>query len=99
MNFRRGLFRVWIIFSVLFAVPTLIFAVVIFQKQRADVERQIVEDDPYRAFITPEYTDAELRAKPWELMAMLAGVAFGVPLVVLGGGITILWVASGFRRQ
>lgn len=94
MNLRRGLFRLWILFSVLFVATTLIVAAISFRVELADAAFVGSSDDPYAGISEPANPPA-----PWTHLAIFILVAAGVPAAVLGCGLAMSWAASGFRRQ
>ena len=72
MNWRRGLFRLWIVGSALFVIAV--------------------------AFIS--YSEIKSYAEvPWAKLEMCATIAFGIPLVVLVLGSSLVWAFSGFAAK
>jgi hypothetical protein len=157
MNWRRGLFRLWIVGSALFVIAVASISYSNIKKQFDDAanaawgasdevlvpqlcgdargvagadyttEQGGPEDKPnpfdkcwyamskFRR-LYPEYNDLsdnELTRKlypyhgipapteppnPWATVGMWAGIAFGIPLVVLVLGSSLVWAFSGFRN-
>ena len=78
MNWRRGLFRLWIVGSVLFVIAV---AFICYSEIKSDAEVGI--GGP----------------APWTILAMCAGIAFGIPLAVLALGASLVWAFSGFAAK
>jgi hypothetical protein len=96
MNWRRGLFWLWIVGSALFviAVAFISFTEI---KEQFDAAAAIAAEKPNRPL-----TDAEVGIggpAPWTILAMWAGIAFGIPLVVLVLGASLVWAFSGFAAK
>ena len=96
MNWRRGLVWVWIVGSALFviAVAFISFTEI---KEQFDAAAAIAAEKPNRPL-----TDAEVGIggpAPWTILAMWAGIAFGIPLVVLVLGASLVWAFSGFAAK
>ena len=88
MNIRRGLFRVWLVCSVLYVMGVLALGIpVIWNEFGFGKEEEIF---PFVLAIPPE---------PWSKLALVTGAAFGVPAVVYGLGLAFLWAISGFRES
>jgi len=82
MNWRHGLFRLWIVGSVLFVIAVAFIS---------------YTERPNRPL-----TDAEVGIggpAPWTILAMCAGIAFGIPLAVLALGASLVWAFSGFAAK
>ena len=83
MNLRRGLFRLWLLGSIVFAafcvIPRLPMIAGEFSAQRSD---DLFEKHS---------------AHPWQTIAETAQVAFGVPIAVFVIGAGLLWAGNGFR--
>ena len=92
MNFRRGLFRFWLIAAVIFASCTMVLAVWSFKEQADALAYENVPNDPYRGVGVPANPP-----HPWTSLGVLTLVAFGVPVTVLVFGRALLWAADGFR--
>jgi hypothetical protein len=149
MNWRRGLFRLWIVGSALFVLAVAFvsyssikseFDAVAKKPDLAasaeladEVYRRFYSDMPREQFdkktsdpkviarleaiiakIEPsrplsQWTEDELlavltlpdtgRAHPWTTVGMWAGIAFGIPLVVLVLGSSLVWAFSGFAAK
>jgi hypothetical protein len=127
MNWRRGLFRLWIVGSALFVIavafvsygeikrefdrpgPNKIFEVQLpdgrtFEVKAPDMQSAtaMVKALP-EGFVLdkPELSDADvgLAPNPWVTVGMWAGIAFGIPLVVLVLGSSLVWAFSGFAAK
>lgn len=91
MNIRRGLFRFWVLFACIFI---LIIAGTFF----SEVKREfafldgLVKNPPPIGYVVDHPPD------PWGFVLKLATVALGIPALVLGIGIALLWASDGFRR-
>jgi hypothetical protein len=86
MNIKRGLFRLWLVSAVLFAVA--IFALE-FEHIRYEFE--------WAAF-KPVGPDGIFHS-PWELLLEVSAIAIGVPLVVLIVARAIFWAIGGFGNE
>ena len=96
MNWRRGLFRLWIVGTVLFVIAVA-FVSYTEIKEQFDAAAAIAAERPNRPL-----TDAEVGIggpAPWTILAMWAGIAFGIPLVVLIIGASLVWAFSGFAAK
>jgi hypothetical protein len=107
MNWRRGLFRLWLVGSALFvlAVASLNYTDIKEEfDDAASATQAVTSVDPWAEFpIVPKpVTDPALIKRlertpnPWASLGRLAAVAFGVPLVVLVLGSSLVWAFSGF---
>src|SRR5262249_35924951 len=128
MNWRRGLFRLWIVGSVLFVIAV---AFVSYRDIKAEFDRpkpnkifevQAPEGRTFglkapdmqtaaaianklpKGFVPdkPLLTDYDVFApdpKPWASVAWVAGIAFGIPLVVLILGSSLVSAFSGFAAK
>jgi hypothetical protein len=111
MNWRRGLFRLWIVGSVLFVIA---FAVISYSEIKAQFSAARLEAirsqlDTSRPL--PQWTDDELRAYiampkqitptaiPWATLGIWASIAVGIPLAVLIIGASLVWAFSGFAAK
>ena len=108
MNWKRGLFRVWAVVSLLWLLLAGGFAVALFSTQEqqtrqptfAEIARCELENpgpwcsDPWAEFPRVEYA-TKWRVPPWQVWA---GVV-AVPLLLLSFGATGYWVARGFIRS
>jgi len=126
MNWRRGLFRLWIVGTVLFVLAVAFFSYseikaqfdatlkpnTTFEVQAPDgrtFEVQAPDRQTATAMIKtmietlPEgfVLDKPLlfAPKPWATLGMWAGIAFGIPLVVLVLGASLVWAFSGFAAK
>ena len=78
MNWRRGLFRLWIVGTVLFVIAVAFISYTEI-KEQFDAAAAIAAERPNRPL-----TDAEVGIggpAPWTILAMWASIAFGIPLV------------------
>ena len=105
MNFRRGLFRLWIVGAVLFVIAV---AFVSYSDIKAEFDRAaavraatlppgFVLDEPEEG--RPDVanlTDKRSLPNPWDKVGMASAIAFGIPLVVLALGASLVWAFSGF---
>jgi hypothetical protein len=93
MNVRRGLFRLWVIFAVLFALVVYLMHYEEFMVQFRDwrYEKQYETED----FVLGPAGEP---THPWRLLCGTSLVAAGVPLSVLALGWSLLWAFSGFKR-
>jgi hypothetical protein len=126
MNWRRGLFRLWIVGSALFVLavafvsysdikqkfdrqPNKIFEVQLPDGRTYDVKAPdmqsaiaIVKALP-EGFVPdkPELSDADvgLAPSPWVTLGTWAAIAFGIPLVVLALGSSLVWAFTGFAAR
>src|SRR5262249_62123610 len=81
MTWRRGLFRLWIVGTVLF-VLAVAFVSYTEIKEQFDAAAAIAAERPNRPL-----TDAEVGIggpAPWTILAMWAGIAFGISLAGFG---------------
>jgi hypothetical protein len=105
MNWRRGLFRLWIVGSVLFVLAVAFIsyseimqqfddAATIAAHQAAQAASQPVEDGltVYEVGIGPP-------PAPWATLGTWASIAFGIPLAVLVLGASLVWAFSGFAAK
>ena len=96
MNWRRGLFRLWIVGTALF-VLAVAFVSYTEIKEQFDAAAAIAAERPNRPL-----TDAEVGIggpAPWTILAMCAGIALGIPLAVLALGASLVWAFSGFAAK
>jgi hypothetical protein len=134
MNWRRGLFRLWIIGAALFAIAV---ACVSYSDIKAEFDRSAkwwagapVVSEPktvkfrgqlnqfpadftaseIAAALKTTVDDPELRPQlrlsdaevgivppnPWATVGVVAAIAFGIPLVLLILGASLVWALSGF---
>ena len=96
MNWRRVLFRLWIVGTVLF-VLAVAFVSYTEIKEQFDAAAAIAAERPNRPL-----TDAEVGIggpAPWTILGLWASIAFGVPLAVLVLGASLVWAFSGFAAK
>jgi hypothetical protein len=117
MNWRRGLFRLWIVGTALFviAVASLSYSGIKAEFEAAVAFKQFKQTGPRTfEFTSPEGKTHELSGpegataeQAWEILQQMGGhpwvsvgwsaaVAFGIPLVVLILGASLVWAFSGF---
>ena len=92
MNWRLGLFRLWI-------VGTVLFVIAIAFVSYTEIEEQF---DAAAAIAAERLTDAEVGnggPAPWTILAMWASIAFGIPLAVLILGASLVWAFSGLAAK
>ena len=96
MNWRRSLFRLWIVGSALFVIAVAFISYTEI-KEQFDAAAAIAAERPNRPL-----TDAEVGIggpAPWTILAMCAGIAFGIPLAVLIIGASLVWAFSGVAAK
>jgi hypothetical protein len=98
MNWRRGLFRLWIVGSALFVLAVAFVSYGEIKKQfddAATVAAHQTATEPVE-----QWTDYEVGIgpplAPWKTLGVWTGIAFGIPLVVLVLGSALVWAFSGF---
>ena len=135
MNWRRGLFRLWIVGSVLFVIAVAVISYSEIKEQFDDWEVAVpmlcanargAAGEDYAEIsgnclygmskfrpLYPEYNDLsdnelarklytargmEFHDRPnrWTTLGTWAAIAFGIPLVVLVLGSSLVWAFSGF---
>ena len=92
MNWRRGLFRLWIVGAVLFVIAVAFISY-------TEIKEQF---DAAAAIAAERLTDAEVGIggpAPWTILAMWASIAFGIPLAVLILGASLVWAFSGLAAK
>ena len=132
MNWRRGLFRLWVIGTVLFVMAVAMVAyddiktVIAYGDIKAKLDaaknefaaaasKREAEQPIDGDWATPDpRNDPKLRAlarlnvmeevmfdatRAWARTEYLASIAFGVPLVVLALGASLVWAFSGFSAK
>jgi hypothetical protein len=150
VNWRRGLFRLWIVGSTLFVLAVAFVSYSSIKSEFDAVAKKPdlaadakLADEVYRRFYSDmpreefdkkssdpkviarleaiiakidtsrplsQWTDDELVARatlpdtgpspsPWATLGMWAAVGFGVPLVVLALGASLVWALSGFAAR
>ena len=114
MNLRRGLFRLWIVSSALFVLAVAFFnyseikaefdaVATTFEVQLPDGRTFEVQAPDMQTATAMVKTLPEnfVRAmpNPWATLGTWAGIAFGIPLVVLALGSSLLGALSGFAAE
>jgi len=111
-NTKRGLFRIWLVVTVLWLCPMLFLSgqeyLVALQRSHEYWEvvirppDYVLKDDGTKVathFATPADGEAQSRADARD--ALMRGVlfAFGVPLILLALGAGAIWAFSGFKPK
>jgi len=126
VNWRRELFRLWIVGTTLFvlAIAFISYNEIRSQFTTSSKKTFVVELQDGRTFhirapdmqtatavvkklpegLVPDKpllseADVGLAPKPWATLATWAGIAFGIPLVVLILGSSLVWAFSGFAAK
>jgi hypothetical protein len=113
MNWRRGLFRLWIVGSALFVIAIAFisygdikekFNNEMFEVQLEDgrtfqVRAPDMETATAKVRAQPEGFIIEEPPSPWTTLEMWAGIALGIPLAVLALGAFLMWAFSGFAAK
>lgn len=91
MNFRRGLFRAWVVFACVFiiAVAAASYGEVALEFERANALRI---NPPPLGFVV------DRPPVPWALVMVRTIIALAVPAIVLAIGLVLGWVFSGFAK-
>jgi len=92
MRFRRALFRLWVVFAILFASYTMALAILSFNETSDELAAWDQPGNPYHRvgeIVNPP--------SPWRNLLTLTGLAFGAPIVALILGRVLFWAADGFR--
>jgi hypothetical protein len=112
MNVRRGLFRLWIVGAVIFAIAV---SCVSYGEIKAEFETAAATsklgpmlNEPQKdveagSTDVTKLSNAELielykksQPNPWAKVGVVAAIAFGIPLAVLILGASLVWAFSGF---
>jgi hypothetical protein len=108
MNWRRGLFRLWIVGAALFVIAVVVISYRDIKEQFDAAQLETIRSQLDTSRPLPQWTDDELRAyiamprqitptvAPWFLLGLWASIAFGIPLAVLILGASLVWAFSGF---
>jgi hypothetical protein len=111
MNWRRGLFRLWIVGSVLFVIAVAVISYGDIKEQFDAARLEAIRSQLDTSRPLPQWTDDELRAYiampkqitptaiPWATLEMWVSIAFGIPLAVLVLGASLVWAFSGFSAK
>jgi hypothetical protein len=118
MNWRRGLFRLWIVGTALFVLAVAFVSYTDIKEEFEDAasasapvtDREVTNQDsvdPWAEFRIPgrPVTDPALIKRlertpnPWASLGRAAAIAFGIPLVVLVLGASLVWAFSGFAAK
>lgn len=114
MNIRRGLFRFWIVFSILFIAWYGILTIPKIKDEfeiQSTLEKPINEMQPWDRYKLSMYSDEELLAfaklppgfeirRPSLSKMILDYLLFsiGIPALFLIFGFSIIWAANGFKK-
>jgi hypothetical protein len=104
MNWRRGLFRLWIVGTALFVIA-IAFISYSEIKGQFDDAATIAAHQAAQAASQPVdgLTDYEVGIgpppAPWATLGTWASIAFGIPLAVLVLGASLVWAFSGFAAK
>src|SRR5262245_30167815 len=113
MNWRRGLFRLWIVGAALFVIAVAFvsyskikaqFAYKTFEVQRPDgstLDIQAPDMETAKAMVRTlaEGFIIDKPPNPWATLGLWASIAFGIPLAVLALGASLVWAFSGFAAK
>jgi len=108
MNWRRGLFRLWIVGSVLFVIAVAVISYWDIKENFDAARLEAIRSQVDTSRPLPQWTDDELRAfliemiptaNPWVRLGVWASTAFGIPLAVLIIGSSLVWAFSGFAAK
>src|SRR5262245_51044184 len=104
MNWRRGLFRLWIVGSVLFVIAVAYFSYSEIKRQFDDAALIAANQAAMAASLpVKSRTDYEVGIgpppAPWATLGRWAAIAFGIPLAVLVLGASLVWAFSGFAAK
>jgi hypothetical protein len=112
MNWRRGLFRLWIVGTALFVLAVAFVSYGEIKTQfdavtdPALIKRlEAAPADETKPFDPDEflrkYDPGYIRhnPNPWATLGVWAGIAFGIPLAVLALGASLVWAFSGFAAK
>jgi hypothetical protein len=118
MNWRRGLFRLWIVGAALFVIavafvsyseikqhfdtalkPTTTFEVQAPDGRTFDIQAPDMETAKAMVRTLAEGFIIDKPPNPWATLGMWAAIAFGIPLVVLVLGASLVWAFSGFAAK
>ena len=96
MNLKRGLFRLWLVVSVLFGAAVVVYSVPSIIEEfslPASFDQGRVDLDPDIRMLR----DAGVWV-PYAMLGRMAAIAIGVPIGVFLLGSALFWAASGFKR-
>ena len=109
MNLRRGLFRLWLVGSVLFVLAVAFVNYSDIEEEFEDATSVIFQPVPdpevikrFQEGTLQPVTDPALIKRlertpnPWASLARVAAIALGIPLAVLALGASLLWALFGF---
>jgi hypothetical protein len=110
MNLRRGLFRLWIVGTVLFVIAVAFVSYTDIKEEFEDAasasapvtDRAVTKQDsvaPKRVTDPALIRRLERTPNPWATLGTWASIAFGIPLAVLALGASLLWALSGFAAK
>jgi hypothetical protein len=100
MNWRRGLFRLWMVGTALFVLA---IAFISYARSRQFDDAAIIAAHQTASEPVTSWTDYEVgigpKPAPWATLGTWAGIAFGVPLVVLVLVASLIWCFLRVRSQ
>jgi len=115
MNWRRGLFRLWIVGTVLFVIAVAFVSYSDIKEEFEDASathQPVTDPEVIKRFeesrlgtTLKPVTDPALIKRlertphPWATLGMWASIAFGIPLVVLVLGASLVWAFAGFAAK
>jgi hypothetical protein len=112
MNWRRGLFRLWIVGSVLFVIVVASISYsgikaefdAVARAPKAVTDPKLIEQlevAPWdtKPFDPDEYLARFDRPNPWASLGWVASIAVGIPLAALILGSSLVWAFSGFAAK
>jgi len=91
MNFRRGLFRLWIVFAcvVIFGVAVASYGEIANEFKQAKI---LARNPPPSGYVVDN------APAPWALLFSRLAIALVIPASVFGAGMVLGWAFSGFLK-
>ena len=100
MLWRRGLFRLWVVISVLWLIVAGAFATMDWRNHQMPIEPQYCKEiEPPERVANCEKSQAEGRVEVASRRQITVAVVFAPPLVTLVLGLALWWVEIGFRPR
>jgi hypothetical protein len=107
MNWRRGLFRLWIVGAALFVLAVALISYTDIKEEFEDAasasasvtDRAVTKQNsvaPKRVTDPALIRRLERTPNPWATLGWWASIALGIPLTVLALGASLVWAFSGF---